>query len=157
MRVNYRPIWSPVEGRFRCKTVAISRSAKSNKTRMHSSRMRTVRCSGRLPGGGCLHGGVLPGVCLGGGCLRKGVYTPSPDPEADTPPPWTDERLRKHYLFAATVVDGNNVTCDTKQDLQICFVLVLNKGLQSEKGEGFKTKSERLPKTRTRVSMNPLN
>ena len=30
-----------------------------NLTRMHSSRMRTVRCSGRLPGGGmCLPSGV---------------------------------------------------------------------------------------------------
>ena len=57
---------------------------------MHSSRMRTVRCSGRL--GGCLSGGYLPRgggclprgclsrgyVCLGsvsaGGCLHRGVY-----------------------------------------------------------------------------------
>ena len=41
------------------------------KTRMHSSRMRTVRCSGHLggrglPGGGC--------VCPGG-CVSLGVYT----------------------------------------------------------------------------------
>ena len=42
---------------------------------MHSSRMRTVRCSGRLGGGGCLPGGCLPrglsaqlGGCLPGGC-----------------------------------------------------------------------------------------
>ena len=42
-----------------------------SETRMHSSRMRTVRCSGRL---------------LGGGCLPRGMY--SPDPEADTP--WTE-------------------------------------------------------------------
>ena len=34
---------------------------------MHSSRMRTVRCSGRL------WGGCLPG---GGGCLLWGMYTP---------------------------------------------------------------------------------
>ena len=37
---------------------------------MHSSRMRTVRCSGR-PGGGGLHTGVSVqgGVCGPGGCL----------------------------------------------------------------------------------------
>ena len=40
------------------------------KTRMHSSRMRTVRCSGRLGGGGnCLS---KKGVFLGG-CLPVGV------------------------------------------------------------------------------------
>ena len=50
-------------------------------TRMHSSRMHTVRCSGRL--GGCLPGGLCPGgVCQGvsaqrevsawrGGCLPR--------------------------------------------------------------------------------------
>ena len=46
-------------------------------TRMHSSRMRTVRYSGRLRGGGCLPGGVcLGGVCLGGGCLPGGKHPP---------------------------------------------------------------------------------
>ena len=40
-------------------------------TRMHSSRMRTVRCSGRLGEGGCVcPGGVCPGGC---------VYTPPVD------------------------------------------------------------------------------
>ena len=68
-------------------------------TRMHSSRMRTVRCSGRLLGGVCL-GGVCPrGFCLlpggvssqedvcPGGCLPSvwGVYTSSPL--------WTDRHL----------------------------------------------------------------
>ena len=64
------------------------------RARMHSSRMRTVRCSYRL--GGCLPGGVssqwgeecLPrGVCLpnwGGGVCPVGC-TPSPDPEVETP------------------------------------------------------------------------
>ena len=56
-------------------------------TRMYSSRMRTVRCSGHLLGGvlprGCLPrgvclGGFLPGVstqegCLPRGCLPRGV------------------------------------------------------------------------------------
>ena len=79
-----------------------------NKTRMHSSRMRTVHCRGRLPRlgvcpGGCLPRGCLPkgvclgeGVCLGsawgclsrgclpGGCLPRGLYT-LPGPKADTP------------------------------------------------------------------------
>ena len=45
-------------------------------TRMHSSRMRIVRCSGRL--GGCLHGqvsvrGCLPRECLPGGVSQRGV------------------------------------------------------------------------------------
>ena len=41
-----------------------------NMTRMHSSRMRTVRNSGRLSGGGCLHGGcLLLGGLLCGGCV----------------------------------------------------------------------------------------
>ena len=38
-------------------------------TRMHSVRMRTVRCSGHLGVGGCLPGDVClggGGVCLGG-------------------------------------------------------------------------------------------
>ena len=67
-------------------------SIKTIQTRMHSSRMRTVRCSGRFIGGVCLGnvfpGGYLPrmgcltrrgsllrsrGVCQGGegGCLRR--------------------------------------------------------------------------------------
>ena len=48
-------------------------SNNSVQTRMHSSRIRTVHCSGHL--GGCLpRGGVCPGweVCLGG-CLPQGV------------------------------------------------------------------------------------
>ena len=51
---------------------------------MHSNRMRTVRCSGRLAGGG---GGVCPGArrCLPRECLT------------DTPP-WTE-----HYLAATTL------------------------------------------------------
>ena len=53
----------------------------SKKTRMHSSRMRTVRCSGRLLG----QGGVCPGrvsawggCLLGGGCLPDGCTPPFP-------------------------------------------------------------------------------
>ena len=54
-------------------------------TRMHFSRMRTIRCSCRPPGGGSAQEGVsaqggvcLPGegcVCLPGGCLPA---TPTP-------------------------------------------------------------------------------
>ena len=61
-----------------------------NKTRMHSSRMRTVRSSGRLSGEGVSAPGVWPqgGVCSGaggavcsggvsalGGCLLQGVWS----------------------------------------------------------------------------------
>ena len=63
-------------------------------TRMHSGRIRTVRCSSRLPRGRrgvclgrCLPGGCLPGVsarggvicpkgCLAVGCLPKGGLHP---------------------------------------------------------------------------------
>ena len=38
---------------------------------MHSSRMRTVSCSGRLMGGGCLPSGVSAWGCLSGGCLPR--------------------------------------------------------------------------------------
>ena len=81
---------------------------KFEKTRMHSSRMRTVRCSSRLRGGGggcllggvcllgevsacrggvCLPGGCLPArgvVCLGGVCLPGGVHLPPPRGQTDT-------------------------------------------------------------------------
>ena len=51
-------------------------------TRMHSSRMRTVHCSGGLGGGGVCQGGVCLRRCLPrGGCL--------PRTHRQTPPPWT--------------------------------------------------------------------
>ena len=83
---------------------------------MHSSRMLTVRCSGRLGRGECLPQGCLPGGCLPRGCLSRvgvcpgdvsgkgclprpvcgwGVYTPSPRPIGKHPqtqrqtPLWT--------------------------------------------------------------------
>ena len=82
---------------------------------MHSSRMRTVRSSGRilggvcsqgvsavggclLPGGCLLQGGLLPGgVCSGvsaprGGCLLLGGVV-SQHALRQTPPPRTDRRL----------------------------------------------------------------
>ena len=54
---------------------------------MHSSRMPTVRCSGRRGGvsPGVSAGGVCPGGCLPRGSLTKGVYAPL-DPEADLLP-----------------------------------------------------------------------
>ena len=59
------------------------------RTRMHSSRMRTVRCSGRRVGGergvsgGCLPGGVCLEGCLPGergvsAPVHGGVHTPLP-------------------------------------------------------------------------------
>ena len=73
-------------------------------TRMHSSRMRTVRSVSRLPGGVCFRGGgcasrgvcflggggVLPGGCFWGGAVPgpKGGNCPG------TPPPlWTDRHV----------------------------------------------------------------
>ena len=40
-------------------------------TRMHSSRMRTIRCIGRLMGGNCLPGCVCLRGCLHRGCLPR--------------------------------------------------------------------------------------
>ena len=69
-------------------------------TRMHPSRMRTIRCSGRL--GVSALGGVWPGVgCLSREYLPRGVsaWGCSPvDKILDT---------RSHYLSATTVADGN--------------------------------------------------
>ena len=54
-------------------------------TRMYSSRMSTVRCSGRHWGGGVSAQGV-GGVCLGEGCLLGGgvCQTPPVDRMTDT-------------------------------------------------------------------------
>ena len=97
--------------------------------------MRTVRCSGLLPGGwGCVprgvsdHGGVCPGVSAWvRGCLPRGwqVYAfcrggVCPEgmgvsaggacllPGRCTRPLWTDRHLWRHNLSATTVADGNN-------------------------------------------------
>ena len=60
-------------------------------TRMLSSRIRTVRCSGRLLGGGVCprgHGvcsGGLPGLCLPGGeCLPSALWGVHPRGQTDT-------------------------------------------------------------------------
>ena len=94
-------------------------------TRMHSSRMRTVRCSGHLDGGGwlpakrCLlqwpsRGGVClprkmsaPGGCLPeGGCLPRGCLCRGCQP--DTPPLWTEWQTGVKTLPCRKyVADGN--------------------------------------------------
>ena len=86
-------------------------------TRMRSSGMRTVRCSGHLgrgclPGGvclgGCLSRGCLPGgsaqggnVCLGGG--RLGCICPGEGGCGQT------DTCKKHDLSATTVDEGKYV------------------------------------------------
>ena len=65
--------------------------------------MRTVRCSGRLGGGG---GADLPRE----GGLPRSVYTPL----------WTERRLWKHYLSATTVADGENVFLHCGSLSKIC-------------------------------------
>ena len=81
------------------------------KTRKHSSRMRTVRCSGRLLGVSLPRGGLLPrrGLCPGKGCVCSGGYIPACT-EADTPlwTEWLTDRCKKHYLSATSFADGNN-------------------------------------------------
>ena len=92
------------------------------KTRKQSSRMRIVRCSGRL-------GGVSEGVCLCPGCVCvRGVCVSgecpgvcvSQHPMGQTPPQlvdrFLDTRLRKHYLSATTVADDNKKSLIWKQD-----------------------------------------
>ena len=88
-------------------------------TRMYSSRMRTVRCSGH-PGGGFVQEGVSVqrGVCLprlvsaqgevsacrgGGGCLPRGGSLP----RGYIPPVnIITDRCKKHYLSATNVADS---------------------------------------------------
>ena len=63
-RIQYQNIESIVKLDF-LQNVGISRKNEQNiRARMHSSRMRTVRCSSRLlGGGGCLHRGGRPFPC----------------------------------------------------------------------------------------------
>ena len=71
-----------------------------NEPWMHSSRMRTVRCSSRLLGEGVSVGGCLPrgkGVMSVQGCIPACT-------EADTPMDRIfDTRLWKHYLAATSL------------------------------------------------------
>ena len=73
------------------------RSQRLIKTRMHSSRMRTVRCSSRLLGEGVVSArGCLPG---GGGYLPRGVCPGGCLPHTSSPTPWTEwQTLWKYYL-----------------------------------------------------------
>ena len=108
----------------RSRFLQIHSSIKLITTRMHSSRMRTVRCISRLLGAVSARGGVCPGgvgclpggmsargvsaqgdacVCPGGGiCLgvsaQGGVY--------QTPP--MNRHLWKHYLAATTLQTAIN-------------------------------------------------
>ena len=72
------------------------------KTRMHSSRMCTVHCSGCWGRRGCcLPEGVLPGGCLPGGVSALGVC---PSAWWDTPPCEQNDRcLWKHNLASTTL------------------------------------------------------
>ena len=89
--VPFLVLGHPVEKSF-CSIWLSSRTCHSNlvtlnlRTSMHSSRMRTVRCSSRLPGG-CLPRGVSSGgVCPG--CFPVGGFAQM---HAGTHPPlWTE-------------------------------------------------------------------
>ena len=73
------------------------------KTRKQSSRIRIVRCSGRLggvgEGGVCVQGVCVRGVCVSGGCVQGCVY-PSIQWGRHPPPKLADRildtRLIKH-------------------------------------------------------------
>ena len=121
---NIREIWGPVllqklpdDVQNRCafavhKSVPSSRSDNFDSirffhisTRMHSSGMRIVRCSGRrgmsaqegvglgVSAGGCLAGGVCPGGVSAP--VHAGIH----------PRQWTE--FLKHYLSASSFADGN--------------------------------------------------
>ena len=76
---------------------------------MHSSRMRTVRCSGRLGGGGgVLPGSVCPGECLPGGVCQVGCVCPGVGVNRIT-----GDRCKKHSPFEqndwqTSFADGKN-------------------------------------------------
>ena len=82
-----------------------------SETRMHSSRMRTVRCSGRR---GCASQHALGRGCVSQHALGMGVCIPACTGQGvsawgeclpHTPPPCglNDRRLWKHYLAATTL------------------------------------------------------
>ena len=84
---------------------------------MHSSRMRTVRCSRRLLGGVCPGRGSAQGVSAQGSawgvCLpRAGVsaHGVSAQRGVDLPPPVDRMKtLRKYYLSATSFLERNQV------------------------------------------------
>ena len=77
------------------------------KTRMHSSRMLTVRCSGRLLGGGV----SAQGVCDQGVCVCPGALSASPGgTSARSPPPMNRITDRCKTLPCLNyVADGDNI------------------------------------------------
>ena len=82
---KFSPLFSPVKNH--------------TPTRMHSSRMRTVLCSGRRGGGVCPGAGGIC-VCPGGVCL--GV-------SGRHPLPWTESQTGVKTLPSRNyIVDGNN-------------------------------------------------
>ena len=95
---------------------------------MHSSKIRTVHCSGYLgpgvlPGGVC-RGGCLPRGCLPRGCLPGGVFLPRgclPRMLVDTPLPM--DRILDACETATTVADGKygelNIIVGSKFDVNI--------------------------------------
>ena len=82
LNINSFPIQTPIFSKTVVNCNEMERGEKVHRmfslkdvwTRMHSSRMRTVRCSGCLGRGGCVGGGV----CLGGAGVCLGVYTSPP-------------------------------------------------------------------------------
>ena len=89
----------------------------NTRTRMHSSRMLTVHCSGRLRGwgwGGFLPGGVYPGGCLPGGCLPRRGCLPQggsyPGECLPDTPLWTESQTGVKTLPCCNyAADGNKV------------------------------------------------
>ena len=92
------------------------------RTRVHSSMMRTVRCSARLYCHACLPYHAYPLLCMPLlPCSPPTTHAPCHAhplphmhvPQPRTPPPTVDRRndtcLWKHYLSATTVADGNKI------------------------------------------------
>ena len=107
--------------RFKINNIATATAKSQEITRMHSSRMRTVRCSGRPGGGSAWRVSAQGGVCHT--ALHIACWDTHPQPSAcwdthptppsacwDTPPDRIlDTRLWKHYFSANTLADGNDV------------------------------------------------
>ena len=89
------------------------RTSRSTLTRMHSSRMYTVRCSSHLLGG--------RGVCPGEVVSARGVSAWGRGEVPARPTPWgqNDRRLWKHYLAATTL--RTVITCFTVTIVKLHF------------------------------------
>ena len=84
---------------------------------MHSSRMRTVRCSSRLLGRGCLPGG--------GRCVPLGSVSQHARRQTSPVDRIIDTRSQKHYLSATLFADGKNYRKLYKKQMRICLRIVL--------------------------------